>query len=299
MEPAELAIFNAYRAGSTLARSLPAPLAVLGSRWIGAVLATTMRDRRTMVERHLRRVHGPQLRGLALQREVQRLFDSYARYWVESFRLPDLSPAELDAGMTTYEGYEHIEAAIDAGHGAILCLPHLGGWDFGGAWLANRGYPITVVVEPLQPPELLQWFADLRTSLGLTVVPLGPDVGAIVLKALARNEVVALLCDRDLTGGGPEVEFFGERTRLPGGPATLGLRTAAPMLPTAVYFDGHRGHRGLVRPPIPAEREGRLRDDVARVTQSLAHELEVLIRAEPSQWHLLQPNWPSDPGYGG
>jgi phosphatidylinositol dimannoside acyltransferase len=299
VEAADLAIFNAYRAGSTLARALPGPVALLGSRWIGAVLGPTMRTRRAMVERHLRRVHGPGLRGLALQRAVQQTFDSYARYWVESFRLPDLGPDELDAGMTVYEGYEHIEAAIAGGHGAILCLPHLGGWDFGGAWLANRGYPITVVVEPLQPPELLEWFADLRRSLGLTVVPLGPAVGPVVIKALARNEVVALLCDRDLTGVGPEVRFFGERTRLPAGPATLGLRTGAPMLPTAVYFDGDRGHRGVVRPPIPAERQGRLRDDVARVTQALARELETLIRAEPSQWHLLQPNWPSDPGYGG
>ena len=298
MEASDLAIFNAYRAGSALARVLPGRVALAGSRCIGAVLGPVLRTRRAMVERHLRRVHGPGLRGVALQRAVQRTFDSYARYWVESFRLPDLEPHELDAGMTRYEGYEHIEAAIAEGHGAILCLPHLGGWDFGGAWLANRGYPITVVVEPLHPPELLEWFAELRTSLGLTVVPLGPEVGAVVIKALARNEVVALLCDRDLTGGGPEVEFFGERTRLPAGPATLGLRTGAPMLPTAVYFDGAAGHRGVVRPPIPAERQGRLRDDVARVTQALAHELEVLIRVEPSQWHLLQPNWPSDPGYG-
>ncbi len=42
----------------------------------------------------------------------------------------------------------------------------------------------------------------------------------------------------------------------------------------------------------------RLRDDVARVTQLVAYELEILIRRAPSQWHLFQPNWPSDPGYG-
>ena len=33
------------------------------------------------------------------------------------------------------------------------------------------------------------------------------------------------------------------------------------------------------------------------MTQVLAGELEVLIKASPTQWHLMQPNWPSDPGY--
>ena len=65
------------------------------------------------------------------------------------------------------------------------------------------------------------------------------------------------------------------------------------MLPTAAYYRG-RGHYGVCRPPVPSERQGRLREDVARVTQSLAHELEALIRVAPEQWHLMQPNWPSD-----
>ncbi len=121
------------------------------------------------------------------------------------------------------------------------------------------------------------------------------------MQALRDNHVVCLLADRDLQRSGPEVEFFGERTMLPAGPAMLSLRTGAPILATAVYFTRRvDGHFGIVRPPLPAERtEGaRLRDDVARITQDLAHELELLIRRAPEQWHMFQPNWPSDPGYG-
>ena len=51
---------------------------------------------------------------------------------------------------------------------------------------------------------------------------------------------------------------------------------------------------GVVRPPMDLEREGRLRADVARLTQVLAYELEELIAAQPQQWHLQSPNWPSD-----
>ena len=122
------------------------------------------------------------------------------------------------------------------GTGVILALPHLGGWEWAGRWIADCGIPITVVVEPLEPPELFEWFADFRRSLGMDVVPLGPGAASAAIKAVKANGVLCLLCDRDIGGGGVEVEFFGERTTLPAGPATLALRTGAPVLPTAVYF---------------------------------------------------------------
>ncbi|MEX2658952.1 MAG: phosphatidylinositol mannoside acyltransferase [Acidimicrobiales bacterium] len=282
----------AYQAGSLLARTLPGPIATATSRAAGFCLTVGMPGRRQTVERHLQRLHGRRMGGLELRRAVHRTFDSYARYWLESFRLPGMTPADLDAGMTA-EGIPFLDEALAGGNGVVMALPHLGGWDFGGAWLATQGYPITVVVEPLHPPELFEWFAEFRRTLGLTVVPLGPDAGRTVLRALRRNEVVGLLCDRDIDGSGVGVDFFGERTTLPGGPVTLALRTGAPVLPTAAYFDG-RGHRGVIRPPLALERSGSLRDDVATGTQLLADALQELIAHAPEQWHVLQPNWPSD-----
>ncbi|MGI8758967.1 MAG: phosphatidylinositol mannoside acyltransferase [Acidimicrobiales bacterium] len=283
----------AYRSGSCLARALPRRLAGAAGPPLGAGLASAMPGRRRLVERHLRRVHGGRLGGAELRRRARAAFASYVRYWVESFRLPALTGAEIDAGMRG-EGLEHLDAARSAGRGAILALPHLGGWDFAGAWLVRRGYPLTVVVEQIDPPELLDWFTALRSGLGLTVIPLGPGAGPTVLCALRANEVVALLCDRDIGGGGVEVEFFGERTTLPAGPVTLALRSGAAVLPTAVYFEGRGGHLGVIRPALSLDRAGSLRHDVARLTQDLAAELEALIRRAPDQWHLFQPNWPSD-----
>ena len=188
--------------------------------------------------------------------------------------------------------------ALDEGNGAIIALPHLGGWEWAGRWIADRGHPITVVVERIEPPELFEWFVDLRSKLGMTVVPLGPDSATTVMKALRDNHIVCLVSDRDLMGGGPQVDFFGERTTLPGGAATLALRTGSPIIPTGVYFTNRvDGHYAWVKPPIVVARESkRLRDDVDRVTQLVAYELETLIRRAPFQWHLFQPNWPIDPG---
>src|SRR5438105_14073032 len=166
------------------------------------------RERRAMVERHLRRVGGPQLHGPALDRAVRRAFASYARYWAEALRLPHLTPAELDAGMS-WTGVGHLEAAAAGGKGAILAVPHLGAWDFAGGWLCSVGYPLTVVVEPLEPPEVFEWFARFRRGLGMEVVPLGPSAGKAVLRTLRDKGFLCLLSDRDVGGGGIEVEFFG------------------------------------------------------------------------------------------
>src|SRR5205823_10674224 len=122
-------------------------------------------------------------------------------YWLESFRLPSLSVAQVAAGFYA-DGYQHVVEARERGNGVILALPHLGGWEWAGRWMADQGHPITVVVEPVQPPELFDWFVKLRSSLGMTIVPLGPDAAAKVGQALRDNHVVCLLCDRHLGGGG-------------------------------------------------------------------------------------------------
>jgi phosphatidylinositol dimannoside acyltransferase len=289
------ASYIAYRAGAELARVAPAGFAEHAARVVGRAISLGMPSRRRQVERNLRRATAGELRGLALRKAVAETFDSYTRYWLELFRLPNEMGGELEMEVI---GREHLDRAMERGSGTVMALPHVGGWEFAGAWLAGQGWPPTVVVEPVEPPELFEWFAATRRSLGMTVVELGPEAGQTVLRALRRNQAVCLLCDRDLTGDGVEVDFFGETTTLPGGPATLALRTGAALLPSAVYFRPRGGHHAVVQPPIPTQREGRLRDDVARVTQSLARRFEDLIRAAPEQWHLMQPNWPSDRGNG-
>jgi len=286
-------LLTAFQAASAVAGRVPAPLLGPLARIGGTGAAVPDATRRFLVARHLQRVD-PTLRGLALRRAVNRTFESYAAYWLEAFRLPTLTPAELDAGMS-YEGYEHLEASLHRGRGTILVLPHLGGWEWTGFWFTRVvGVPITAVVERLEPPELFEWFVDFRTSLGMHIVPLGSDAGREVLKALKRNDLVCLLSDRDIDGKGVDVTFFGERTTLPAGPATLALRTGADLVPGAMFQRPRSGHHAVVRPPLVVERQGTLRDDVARITQDIADALESLIRIEPTQWHLMSPNWPSD-----
>jgi KDO2-lipid IV(A) lauroyltransferase len=130
--------------------------------------------------------------------------------------------------------------------------------------------------------------------LGVEVIPADASAGTAVLQAVKAGRTLALVADRDILGTGVEVEFFGETTKLPAGPATLALRGGAVLLPAAVYFSRRGGHVGVCKPPVRVERTGGFRSDVGRLTQVLAREMEDLIRRAPDQWHLMQPNWPSD-----
>jgi lauroyl/myristoyl acyltransferase len=282
----------AYRAASVVARTLPDGTGRALARGIARAKAFAVPQERARVLRNQTRVRGP-LTRLGAWRAVLATYDSYGRYWHELFRLPRDARRSLEPRFES-EGFEHIVDAIAAGNGVILALPHLGGWDFAGAWVAGRGYPPTVVVERVDPPELFEWFVAVRRELGMNVVALGPNAGPAVAMALRDNQPVCLLADRDLSGDGVEVEFFGEMTTLPAGPATLALRTGAPLVPAGIYFRPRGGHYAKIGPPVPVERSGRLRQDIARITQELARRFEDLIRDAPEQWHLMQPNWPSD-----
>ena len=74
-----------------------------------------MRRERKMVERHQRRI-SPELNTWQMQRRVNDAFQSYLRYYLETFRLPTLSAREVDAGFTV-EGYSYIEQGLAAGKG--------------------------------------------------------------------------------------------------------------------------------------------------------------------------------------
>jgi phosphatidylinositol dimannoside acyltransferase len=287
-----LAAFT-YRAGAATAGAVPTAVGSAIAETAGRLATPLMGERRDLVAKNLVRATDGRLQGRALEKAVSDSFAAYGRYWLELLRLPEDARRSVEPRFDSV-GWEHIAYPIVKGTGVILALPHLGGFDFAAAWLAGRGLPPTVVVEPVEPPEVFEWFAAQRRAIGMEVVPLGPDAGKAILRALHDNRVVCLLCDRDIAGDGIEVEFFGEKTTLPGGPATLAFRTGAPLVPVGCYYRPHGRHFATIGPAIPVERTARLRDDVARVTQELAHRLEGLIRMAPEQWHLMQPNWPSD-----
>ena len=298
----EKARFLTYTGLAAAMGHMPEPMAHGIARGVAGVMALRGGPALAMHQRQMRRVlasecaDGVEPDPALIRRLSRRSFDYYARYWADGARLPFETEAGVRLHWRLESGREHLSKAMADGKGMVMALPHVGSWEWGGYWLALEGMPMTAVVEVLEPEELFDWFVEKRAAMGLTAVPLGEGSTAPLVRAIKNNELAGLVSDRDLVGNGVEVEFFGERTTLPGGPALLGLRAQAPILPVAVYFRRRGGHLGMIRPPLDVTRQGKLRDDVARITQELANEFEALIAAAPEQWHLMQPNWPSDRG---
>ena len=287
-----LVVFG-YRSIVALARITPKFFIAVLTAVLVPIVTIPMRKKRAIVSRHMRRIQ-PELKERQIRRAVQKSYESYARYYIETFRLPLLNSKQIQSGVSI-DGFEHIESGLKLGKGVILALPHLGGWEWSGRWLIQRGHRLNAVVEKLESPRLFEMFLQHRKKYGVQVIPLDESAGVAVQQALARNEVVALLSDRDIQGTGIEVEFFGERTTIPTGPAFFAIRTGAALVPLATYFTKRLdGHKTIVRPAIQVERNATLREDMQRTSQDLANELELLIRRDPAQWHLFQPNWPSD-----
>lgn len=225
-----------------------------------------------------------------LDRTVREAFRSYARYWVEAFRAADLDPDDLDR-RTTVNGFDHLDAVLEQGRGAIILLAHHGSWDVCAQWGETHGYHMAAVAEIVRPRALFQKFVRLREAVGLEVVPLrrGDDLLGRLEKVLADNHVVGLLAERDLTGRGPVVRLFGEDARIPSGPVVLSQRTGAPIVPvTMLQRPGRRWHIEI----LPAIEAAEL--DFPDAAGEVASALEELIRLDPAQWHAVQPVWLAD-----
>jgi lauroyl/myristoyl acyltransferase len=217
---------------------------------------------------------------------------SYARYWREAFRLPTMDLAAVARRLDEVSlGTHRPQAALDAGRGGIMALPHSGNWDMAGVWLVQQHGAFSTVAERLKPESLYRRFIEYRESLGFEVFPAsGGERPPFELLAdrLRDNKLVCLMSDRDLTRSGVEVEFFGEATRLPAGPAKLAIATGAHLIPAHVYYDGDDCVIDLQEPLDTSS------NDVTAVTQALANRFERNIAAHPADWHMMQPQWLAD-----
>jgi len=255
-----------------------------------------------VLEGNLRRVIGSQAPAGQLRALSKEAMRSYARYWLEAFRLPMMPTGRLVAGM---RDTGHSRAALDylaAGRGVVFALPHMGNYDLAAAWIIAKGAgSITTVAERLKPESVYDRFVAFRESLGVEVLPASGGTSssfAVLVQRLRAGKLAALVCDRDVTGSGIEVEFFGEKARMMGGAAALAVQTGAALMPVILWFEGD--HWGVhVHEEIPVPAGGDSKQKAAAMMQEVARLFEAGIGAHPQDWHMLQRVFAADLAPGG
>jgi lauroyl/myristoyl acyltransferase len=231
------------------------------------------------------------------RREVLAVFQYGALNYWDTLAIPHFDTQRI-LRVVDIHGAEVIARARAAGRGVIVISAHLGSVAFVGQILPALGYPTIGLLEPLEPPELYEFFARQRQAQGARLLPASNAALRELLLALRRNEVVGLVTDRDVTGSGPRIQFFDAPTQFPDGAAALSIRTGAPLV-VAVSIrrpDGRFDAWIEDLPEVPP-RTGNARQDVLALTQAVARRLQYHIAGHPEQWTVFQRRWPeAQPG---
>ncbi|MCX5556217.1 phosphatidylinositol mannoside acyltransferase [Streptomyces sp. NBC_00038] len=285
---------GAYALGWSAVKKLPEPVAVRLGRTI-ADLAWKKRGKgvQRLESNYARVVPDATPERLAeLSRAGMR---SYLRYWMESFRLPAWSKERVKTGFEVKDEH-YLTDGIASDKGVILALPHMGNWDLAGAWVTTKlETPFTTVAERLKPESLYDRFVAYREGLGMEVLPhSGGTAFGMLARRLRDGGLVCLVAERDLSSSGVEVEFFGEATRMPAGPALLAQQTGALLLPVTLWYDDSPVMQGRVHPPVEVPESGTRAEKTSAMTQALADAFATGIADHPEDWHMLQRLWLKD-----
>ncbi|MFJ9707482.1 phosphatidylinositol mannoside acyltransferase [Streptomyces sp. NPDC101234] len=220
---------------------------------------------------------------------------SYLRYWMESFRLPAWSEERIRGGFDVKDVH-HLTDGLASDRGVIIALPHLANWDLAGAWVTTElNTPFTTVAERLKPETLYDRFVAYREGLGMEVLPhSGGTAFGTLARRLRGGGLICLVADRDLSESGVEVDFFGDKARMPAGPALLAQQTGAYLLPVTLWYDDTPVMKGRVHAPIEVPESGDRTSRTSVMTQALADAFATGIADHPEDWHMLQRLWLAD-----
>jgi len=282
--------FWAYRAGETAIGALPRRVVLPVAAAAGNLAYDLAGDKQDVVRHNLSRAIGLPPDHPKVAHAARRAFINYARYLADVMRLADETPDEV-GGIVHLENIEILWEARADEKGVLLCTVHVGGMDLIAPALKRHGQALHVIADDTTYGRLYDHLKAVRARHGLTLIGWRNLRG--LFKALRAGENLVLFCDGGYRAGDVPVEFLGEPTTFPAGPATLSARSGAPMLPVACQRIG--GDRFTARglPLIRATSEEPA--ELYRATQALADELGTVIAADPGQWYMFRPIWPETP----
>ncbi len=283
----ELLTYWGYRFGESLITAVPRGLAMRAAAAVGNVAYDLAGPKRGLLHANLARpMHLPP-DDRRVKHAARRAFRNYAKYLVDIMRMRGMSEEEA-RGLVRIDDIEVLREARARGKGVLLCTVHVGGMDLVGSALRVHGESLHVVADDTTYGRLYDHLAAERARKSIFLIGWRNLRG--LFRALREGANMVLFCDGGYRRGDVPVEFCGEATTFPIGPATLAAKTGAPILPVTAQRTADDGFRAGGLPLVecrstePAE--------LYRATQAVADALGGVIEEDPGQWYMFRPVWP-------
>ena len=231
----------------------------------------------------------------AVERTGREMVSRHSRFWIDLLRYSGRRDVDPRLLLASRSGDERLVAASREGRGAILLTAHVGNFELGGLFLAQLGLKVAAVYVPDPSPVIEKHREDARRMLGVRGLPIDTSPFAFlpVRKALEENTFVAIQGDRDVSGTGQRMPFFGKSASFPVGPFRLAQVSGAPIFPVFVLQEDDGRYRTIVEEAIRVPNARGVEGETA-VVAALAFfvaSMERTIRAYPSQWYLFTRFW--------
>ncbi len=221
----------------------------------------------------------------------------HSRQWIDLVRYSEREGLDPSVLVTSRRGEDGLVAAVAGGKGAIMLTAHVGNFELGGLFLKGLGMKNVSAVYARDPSPVVEEHRALsRARLGVKGIEVtsSPFASVPILRALEEGGIVAMQGDRDVSGTGFSMPFFGERASFPAGPFFIAQQAEVPVFPAFVLQqpDGF-SYRIVIEDPIRVERaRGAAREPAVRTAlASFVAVMERLIRENPEQWYRFEPFW--------
>jgi len=189
----------------------------------------------------------------------------------------------------SYEGWEHIDAAEQAGKGVFILGSHLGYWEFSARPIGLYRGTIHTIARPTDNPHLETELKRIRERFGYAVIHKRGAARRMIQVLRARERVGILIDQRVQPQEAIVVPFFGHPALTSPVVARLSLRTGAPVLPIFAFAEPHGRYRFVARPPIFPEGDGD--EAIVELTRRYLETTEREIREHPAEWLWMHDRW--------
>ncbi len=281
---------TAYKLGTRLARVIPSWLGYPLCRVAGLLIYLLNRKARAAVQSNMRYVVGPAASRPLIARLTRGVFVNNIKNYYDMVRLPYLDHADIRRMVEVKDAHYALDA-LKQGKGLILISAHLGNFNLIIQAANALGIELSLLAEPIEPPELYDYLTKLRESQGLKLIPVGGPSLRQAFRVLKSGKVLGIAADRDVTNSGEMMPFFGQPVSMPTGAVEIALRTGAPIVPVHIYRTGNNRSVAQICPPLPLEHSGDAARDAVVSQRKLVATLERFIAATPDQWIVLQQVW--------